>query len=128
MFWVWGGRGIFSPSETVYAMRLPVWLLAFFVISQSWLKYTRFAAAEWRRFLVTVISLAGLALAIYLLRAGDLLVAGPNWDSTQAKSLATMNQMVGGVLVLACIFSGLLCLHELRRFIRGSGRRLSYLP
>jgi len=119
--WVWGGRGVFSASETVYAMRLPVWLLIFFWISQSWLQYTRFAAAEWRRFLCVAINVAGLALAIYLLRGGDVLVAGPNWDTTQAKPLATLNQMVAGVMVLACIFSGLLCVHELRRFIRRAG-------
>ena len=119
--WVWGGRGVFSASETVYAMRLPLWLLIFFWISQSWLRYTHFAAAEWRRFLCIAINVAGLALAIYLLRGGDLLVAGPNWDSTQAKSLATLNQMVAGVMVLACIFSGLLCLQELRRLVRRLG-------
>jgi len=119
--WVWGGRGIFSPSETVYAMRLPLWLLAFFAISQSWLCYTRFATSEWRRSLFTSVNVAGLALAIYLLRAGDFLVAGPNWDPGQAKSLATLNQMVAGVMVLACIFSGLLCVSELRRYMRRLG-------
>jgi hypothetical protein len=68
---------------------------------------------------------AGLMLALFLLRAGDLLVAGPNWDPTQAKSLATLNQMLSGVLVLASVFAGLLCLHELRRSLRrlGSDRR-----
>jgi Ca2+/Na+ antiporter len=125
MYWVWGGRGVFSASDAVYAMRLPLWLLIFFGISQSWLGYTRFAAAEWRRFLRVAISVAGIALAIFLLRAGDLLVAGPNWDPAQAKPLATLNQMVGGVLVLACIFAGLACVHELRRYIRKTGRRLN---
>jgi hypothetical protein len=117
-FWVWGGRGVFSPSDTVYAMRLPLWLLAAFGISQSWLKYTRFATAEWRRFLVTAVVAAGLVLALLLLRGGDLLVAGPRWDPSQARSLATLNQMTAGVLVLACAFAVLLCLHELRRFAR----------
>jgi len=70
MFWVWGGRGVFSVSETVYAMRLPMWLLAFFGISQSWLHYTRFAAAEWRRSLVVAVNAAGLVLAIFLVRGG----------------------------------------------------------
>ena len=65
---------------------------------------------------------AGLVLAIFLLRTGDLLVAGPNWNPTQAKSLATLNQMVAGVLVLACIFSGLVCVHELRRFVASLGQ------
>ena len=85
-------------------------------ISQSWLNYTRFAASEWRAFLRVAVNVAGIILAIFLLRAGDLLVAGPKWDPTQAKSLATLNQMAGGVLVLACIFAGLLCVHELRPF------------
>jgi hypothetical protein len=121
---VWGGRGAFSPSETVYAMRPALWLLAFFWISVSRLGSTRFAAAEWRRFLVTAVVAAGLVVALVLLRGGDLLVAGPRWDPTQAKSLATLNQMGAGVLVLACILAGLLCVHELRRFIRKNGRRL----
>ena len=124
MYWVWGGRGVFSASEAVYAMRLPMWLLALGGISQSWLAYTRFATAEWRPFLRIAVNVAGIALAVFLLRGGDLLVAGPNWDPTQAKPLATLNQMVGGVLVLACIVAGLLCVHELRGFIRKSGRRL----
>ena len=42
-FWVWGGRGVFSPSETVYAMRPALWLLAFFWISVSWLS----SASPW---------------------------------------------------------------------------------
>jgi len=124
MSWVWGGRGVFSPSEAVYAMRLPLWLLVSFGISQWWLNYTRFAKAEWRRFLVTVLSVAGLVLMVFLLSQGDLLVAGPHWDLTQAKPLATLNQMVAGVMVLACIFLGLLCVHELRRFIRKTGRHV----
>lgn len=122
MFWVWGGRGIFSPSAAVYAMRLPMWPLVFFWISQSWLNHTRFATAEWRPFLRIALTIAGVALAIFLLREGNLLVAGPKWNPTQAKPLATLNQMVAGVLVLACILAGLGCVHELRRFIRKSGR------
>ncbi len=39
MSWVWGGRGVFSPSDAVYAMRLPIWLLALAGISQEWLKF-----------------------------------------------------------------------------------------
>ena len=120
--WVWGGRGVFSPSEILYAMRLPLWLLAFFGISQSWLHYTRFATAEWRRLLFTAVNVAGLVLAIFLLRSGDLLVPGPNWDSSQSKALATLNQMVAGIVVLACIFSGLRCVSELRRLARRLGR------
>jgi hypothetical protein len=121
LFWVWGGRGVFSPSETVYAMRPALWLFAFFWTSVSWLSY-RFATAEWRRTLRTASVVAGLVLALFLLRGGDLLVAGPNWEPTQARSLATLNQMAAGVLVLACIFSGLLCLHEMRRYARRLGK------
>ncbi len=124
MFWVWGGSGVFSPSDAVYAMRLPLWLLALAGISQSWLTYTRFAASEWRAFLRIALNVAGIILVISMLRAGDLLVAGPKWVPAEARPLATMNQMTGGVLVLACILAGLMCVHEVRRFIRKSGRRL----
>ena len=124
MSWVWGGRGVFSPSETVYAMRLPMWLLVLFWISQSWLGYTRFATAGWRRFVGIAVIVAGWVLVFVLLRGGDLLVAGPNWDPTQAKPLATLNQMVAGVLVLACLFSGLGFVQKLRRFLRKTGRRV----
>jgi hypothetical protein len=103
-------------------MRPALWLLAFFWTSVSWLSYTRFATAEWRRFLRSAVVVAGVVLALFLLRGGDLLVAGPKWDPTQAKPLATLNQMVAGVLVLVCIFSGLVCAQELRRFVRRSGR------
>lgn len=120
-FWVWGGRGVFSPSEALYAMRFPLWLLALFGISQSWLSCTRFAAAKWRRFLRAGVIVAGVVLAIFLLRTGDLLVAGANWDPTQGKSLATLNQMFAGALVLACIVSGLVCARELFRVIRHLG-------
>jgi hypothetical protein len=99
-------------------MRPALWLLAFFWISVSRLGYGRFATAEWRRFLRVGVSVAGSALAIFLLQAGNLLVAGPNWEPTQAKSLATLNQMLAGVLVLGCICSGLMCLHELRGAVR----------
>lgn len=118
LFWVWGARGIFSPSEALYAMRFPLWLLAFLWISQSWLGYTRFAAGKWRRGLRTGLMAAGVSLAIFLLWTGDLLVAGPKWDSTQAKSLATLNQMIGGILALACILGGLTLLREFIRTVR----------
>lgn len=131
MYWVWGGRGVFSPSDAVYAMRLPLWLLALGGISQSWLNYTRFAASEWRGVLRVAVSVAGIVLAIFVLRAGHLLVAGPRWVPAETKSLATLNQMAGGVLVLACIFAGLLCVREWRRFVSSlrdtSGRRDSLL-
>ena len=124
-FWVWGGRGVFSPSEALYAMRFPLWLLAFFWISQSWLGYTRLAAGKWPRVQRIGVVAAGVALSIFLLYTGDLLVAGPKWDPTQAKSLATLNQMIAGVLTLACILAGLALL---RKFIRTVRRWSSHPP
>jgi hypothetical protein len=105
-------------------MRPALWLLALFAWSQSWLSYTRFAAAEWLRFLRVAVVVAGMVLAVFLLRQRDLLVKGPNWVPAEAKSLATLNQMVAGVLVLGCIIAGLVCVHELRRFLRKTGRRV----
>jgi hypothetical protein len=119
-FWVWGGRGVFSPSDALYTTRSALWLLVFFWISQSWLAHTRFAAAKWRKVLRSGLGIAGVALAIFLLATGDLLVAGPKWDPTHAKSLATLNQMIAGVLVLACIPAGLSCLRMVIRIIRRS--------
>jgi hypothetical protein len=114
-FWVWGGRGVFSPSDALYAMRFPVWLTAFSWICLSWLGDTRFAASKWRHLLRIAVVVVGVALAIGLVRSGDLLVAGPKWTPIQAKSLATLNQMIAGVLVLGCIVVGL---DLVRRFIR----------
>jgi hypothetical protein len=65
----------------------------------------------------------GAALAIFLVRSGDLLVAGPKWIPTQARSLATLNQMIAGVLVLACIVVGLDFLRRFIRFMRRPGDR-----
>ena len=117
-FWIWGARGVFIPSEALYEMRFPLWLLAFFGISQSWLGYTRFSASKWRRGLGIGVYAAGVALAIFLLRTGDLLVAGPKWNPMQAKSLATLNQMIAGVLALACILVGLAFLRKFIRIVR----------
>ena len=117
-FWVWGGRGIFSPSEALHAMRFPLWLLAFFAISQSWLGYTRFAAGKLRRAMILGVVGAGVALSVFLLQTGDLLVAGPKWDPSQAKSLATLNQMFSGVLALVCVLAGLALLLKFIRVIR----------
>lgn len=124
IWWVWGGRGIFGVSEAVYAMRLPMWLLVAAGFAQSWLNYTRFASAEWRGFVRIALYIAGIVLVISMLHSGNLLTAGPKWNLAQAKPLAILNQMLGGVLTLACIFAGLLCVHELRRYIRTGGRRL----
>lgn len=117
-FWVWGGRGVFSPSDALYATRFPLWLLAFFAISQSWLRYTRFAASSWRQILRIGVVVAGVALAVFLLGTGDLLIAGPKWDRTQARPLATLNQMLGGVVTLASILAGLILLREVVRIVR----------
>jgi hypothetical protein len=117
-FWVWGGRGVFSPSEALYGTRFVLWLLLFVAISQSWLAYTRFAASKLRRVLRLSVFAAGIALAIFLLWTGNVLVAGPKWDPTQAKSLATLNQMIAGVLALACIGAGLPLLQKFIRFVR----------
>ena len=117
-FWVWGGRGMFSPSETLYAMRLPLWLLAFIGISHTWLVDTQFASGRWRQFLRIGVVVAGVALAVFLLRTGDLLIAGPKWNPTQAKSLATLNQMLAGVMALACILAALAFLQKFIRIMR----------
>jgi hypothetical protein len=122
-FWVWGGRGVFSPSEALYAMRFPLWLLIFFGISQSWVGYTRFAASRWRQVLRIGMVAAGTVMAILLLRTGDLLVAGPHWNTAQAKSLATLNQMVAGVLALACIIAGLAFLRKFVQIVRHRNNR-----
>ena len=123
-FWVWGGRGVFSPSEPLYAMRLPLWLLAFIGISQSWLIDTQFASGRWRQFLRIGFVVAGVALAIFLLWTGDLLIAGPKWNPTEAKSLATLNQMLAGVMALVCILAGLALLQKFIRIVRrGSSKR-----
>ena len=117
-FWVWGGRGVFGPSDALYAMRFPLWLLAFFVISQSWVRCTRFAASSWLQLLRIGVVAAGVALAVYLLGTGDLLIAGPKWEASQAKPLATLNQMLGGVLTLVGILGGLALLREAVRIVR----------
>jgi hypothetical protein len=117
-FWVWGGRGVFSPSDALYAMRFPIWLLALFWMSLSWLGYTRFAASTWRHGLRIGVVVAGVVLTIVLLRSGDLLIPGPKWDVTQAKPLATLNQMVAGVLALISIMAGLAFVRTFIRLIR----------
>ncbi|MGH9687924.1 MAG: hypothetical protein ACRD5K_12620 [Candidatus Acidiferrales bacterium] len=120
--WIWGGAGHFDLSPAGYAMRLPLWLMAAFAISQSWLSYTRFASAEWRRFIRLAVYLAGVALAVALVRAGDLLVPGSNWDPFRnAASLATLNRMISGTSVLACILLSVGCVHELRDLMRRLG-------
>jgi hypothetical protein len=128
MFWVWGRAGVFSPSATVYAMRLPLLLLALCWIFQGWLNFTRFAEAEWRPFLRLAVNIAGLVFALVLLWQGDLLIAGPNMTSAQGTALAALNRFFAVVLVVSCISSGLQCVIELRRFIRKTARRLGGDP
>jgi hypothetical protein len=119
-FWVWGAGGVFSPSDALYALRFPLWLLAFVGVLQSWLAYTRFGARKWRRVLSLGVVTAGVALAVFLLTTGDLLIAGPKWQPAQAKALATLNQMIAGVLVLACVLAGLAFLSAFIRILRRS--------
>ena len=45
----------------------------------------------------------------------DFKIAGPKWSPTQAKSLASLNQMIAGVLALACFIAAL---GFVRKFIR----------
>ncbi|MEP7353438.1 MAG: hypothetical protein ABI824_09440 [Acidobacteriota bacterium] len=115
--WFWGGKGVFVPSAALYAMRMPFFLLAVLWISQSWLNFTRFAAAEWRPFLRIALNLGGLAWAAFLLRSGDLLVPGPNWNPAHGPSLDSVNRMFAGFLVISCISSTLQLVFELRRFV-----------
>ena len=81
-------------------------------------KGTRFAAARWRQALRIGLVVSGVALAIFLLGTGDLLVPGPKWDPTQAKPLATLNQMIAGVMAVACLLIGLAFLRTLIGLIR----------
>jgi hypothetical protein len=57
--WIWGGERYFDLSSAGSAMRLPLWLIAVFAVSQGWLNYTCFASAGWRRFLRIALYLAG---------------------------------------------------------------------
>lgn len=124
--WIWGGAGHFDLSPAGYWIRLPLWLMALFVISQSWLNYTRFASAGWRPFLRTAMYVTCIVLAVILFRAGDLLVPGMTWDpSRHARSLATLNRMISGSSVLACVLLSLSCAHELSRSMRRLDREPS---
>jgi hypothetical protein len=116
--WFWAGTGVFGPSAALYSMRLPLLLLGIGWISQSWLTYSRFAAAEWRPFLRIALNLGGLAWAIFLLRSGDLLVQGPKWDAAQGHSLDSLNRMFTGFLLISCVSSMLQLLFALRRYLR----------
>jgi hypothetical protein len=122
MFWVWGRVGTFSPSATLYAMRLPWLLLASLWISQTWLNHTRFAEARWRPLLRGATNFAGFVLALILLLQGDVLVAGPIMRPAQGASLATLNSFFRIVLAIACISSGLRLVKNLRPYLRRLGQ------
>jgi hypothetical protein len=92
MFWVWNRAGIFSPSPTLYAMRLPLFILALLWISRM--------------------RVAGLAFALVLLCQGNLLVAGANMNPAQGVALEALNRFFSVVLVVSCISSGLQCVRE----------------
>ena len=123
MFWVWDRAGTFSPSATVYAMRLPLLLLALLWISQLWLN------TEWPM-LRAAVNIAGLVIALVLLCQGDLLVAGPTMNPAQGAGLAALNRLFAGVLIVSCISASLQCIRELRSLLSTccSGARLSGLP
>src|SRR5262249_9252452 len=89
---------------------------------QSWLGYTRFASAGWRRFLRIATYLAGLAVAVSITRVGFFLVPGANWDAARnVHSLETLNRMISGTAVLASVLLFLACLGELRSLMRRTG-------
>jgi hypothetical protein len=115
-----GGATVFDLSPAWYAMRVPLLLLAAFGIVRACLKLDRFASAEWVPLVRIVLNLAGVAFLILLLQAGDLLVPGTHWDpSRYGDALTIVNRVIAGSLVLACVLSALMCLHELRLYMRG---------
>jgi hypothetical protein len=115
-----GGTSVFNVSPAWDAMRLPLLLLAAFGILRACLKLDRFARAEWVPLVRIGLNSAGMALFILLLQAGDFLVRGTHWDpSRYGDALAIVNRIISGSLVLACVLSALMCLHELRGYLRG---------
>lgn len=114
-----GGNDVFDLSPAWYAMRLPMLLLAAFGIARACMKLTRFASAEWLPLVRIGINISGVALLIFLLRAGDLLVPGTHWDAARfGVALGIVNQIVYWTLLCVCLFSALMCLHELRGYLR----------
>jgi hypothetical protein len=123
MYWVWGGRGVFSVRGRLRDAAAHV-------------------AAGAGRNLSVVVELYALrrsrVAAVSANRrerrgnsAGGLPAARRRFTCSRSELGSHTGQVAGdsesdgrGVLVLACIVAGLLCGHELRGFIRKSGRRL----
>ncbi|HTB19854.1 MAG TPA: hypothetical protein VK708_17150 [Bryobacteraceae bacterium] len=114
-----GSSSVFEISSGWYGMRLPLWLMALAGLAMACLNITRFRLAEWLPLVRIGINLAGLAVCISLLRAGDLLVAGANWDPSRwAQVLTTVNFVIACVLAGVCVLYVLIFLHELRIYAR----------
>lgn len=115
-----GGAAVFDLSPAWYAMRVPLLLLAAFGLVRACLKLDRFASAEWVPLVGIGLNLVAVAFLIRLVQAGGLLVPGTHWDPTRfGDALAIVNRVIAGSLVLACVLSALMCLHELRIYMRG---------
>jgi hypothetical protein len=64
-------------------------------------------------------NIAGLALIVFLLRAGALLVPGTNWDpSRYGQSLSVVNQVVSWSLALVCVIAVMACFGTFRHYVR----------
>jgi len=114
-----GGATVFDLSPTWYAMRVPLLLLAAFGIVRACLKLDRFARAEWVPLVGIGLNLVAVAFLIRLVQAGSLLVPGAHWDPYRyGEALAIVNRVIAGSLVFACVLSALMCLHELRIYVR----------
>ena len=114
-----GGNDVFDLSPAWYAMRLPMLLLAAIGIARACLKLTRFASAEWLPLVRIGINISSVALLIFLLRAGDLLVPGTHYDAARfGVALGIVNQVVFWTLVGVSVLSALMCLHEFNRYVR----------
>ena len=107
-----GGATVFDLSPAWYAMRVPLLLLAAFGVVGACLKLDRFAAAEWVSLVGMGVNLVAIALLFRLVQAsGD--------PSRYSDALAIVNRIIAGSLVLACVLSALMCLRELRIYMRG---------
>jgi hypothetical protein len=115
-----GGATVFDLSPAWYAMRVPLLLLAAFGLLRACLKLDRFASAEWMPLVGIGLNLVAVAFLIRLVQAGGLLVPGTHWDpSRYGEALVIVNRVIAASLVFACVLSALMCLHELRIYMRG---------